>query len=80
MCTCQLMHDQHTNEETKKGIPMSTATPTQAASLYTAGKSVVEVAQELGITYGKARKLIADSGTPIRNTSDRLKGKTRKAK
>lgn len=59
---------------------MSTATPTQAASLYTAGKSVVEVAQELGITYGKARKLIADSGTPIRNTSDRLKGKTRKNK
>jgi hypothetical protein len=59
---------------------MSTATPVQAASLYTAGKSVVEVAQELGITYGKARKLIADSGTPIRNTSDRLKGKTRKAK
>jgi len=59
---------------------MSTATPTQAASLYTEGKSVVEVAQELGITYGKARKLIADSGTPIRNTSDRLKGKTRKAK
>jgi hypothetical protein len=59
---------------------MSTVTPMQAASLYTAGKSVVEVAQELGITYGKARKLIADSGTPIRNTSDRLKGKTRKAK
>ena len=59
---------------------MSTATPVQAASLYTEGKSVVEVAQELGITDGKARKLIADSGTPIRNTSDRLKGKTRKAK
>jgi hypothetical protein len=59
---------------------MSTVTPVQAASLYTAGKSVVEVAQELGITYGKARKLIADSGTPIRNTSDRLKGKTRKVK
>jgi hypothetical protein len=59
---------------------MSTVTPVQAASLYTAGKSVVEVAQELGITYGKARKLIADSGTPIRNPSDRLKGKTRKAK
>ena len=59
---------------------MSTVTPVQAASLYTAGKSVIEVAQELSITYGKARKLIADSGTPIRNTSDRLKGKTRKAK
>ena len=59
---------------------MSTITPTQAASLYTSGKSVVEVAQELGITYGKARKLIQESGTHIRNTSDRLKGKTRKAK
>ena len=55
---------------------MSTITPTQAASLYTSGKSVVEVAQELGITYGKARKLIQESGTEIRNTSDRLKGKT----
>jgi hypothetical protein len=61
---------------------MTTATITsnQAAALYTAGKSVDEVATELSITYGKARKLIADSGTPIRNTSDRLKGKTRKAK
>ena len=68
------------NEETTKGTTVSTTTPTQAASLYTAGKSVVEVAQELGITYGKARKLIQEAGTPIRNTSDRLKGKTRKAK
>jgi hypothetical protein len=61
---------------------MTTATITsnQAAALYTAGKSVDEVATELSITYGKARKLIAESGTPIRNTSDRLKGKTRKAK
>jgi hypothetical protein len=70
-----------TNEIKRKGNAMTTTvTPQQAASLYTAGKSVVEVAQELGITYGKARKLIADSGTPIRNTSDRLKGKTRKSK
>jgi len=62
---------------------MTTATVTSAqaaAELYKAGKSVDEVAKELSITYGKARKLIADSGTPIRNTSDRLKGKTRKAK
>ena len=58
----------------------TTVTPNKVAELYTAGKSVDEVAKELGITYGKARKLIADSGTPIRNTSDRLKGKTRKAK
>jgi hypothetical protein len=67
-------------EITRKGKQMTTASPQQAAALYTAGKSVVEVAQELGITYGKARKLIQDSGTPIRNTSDRLKGKTRKNK
>ena len=61
---------------------MTTApiTSNQAAALYRAGKSVDEVATELSITYGKARKLIAESGTPIRNTSDRLKGKTRKAK
>lgn len=59
---------------------MTTATPVDAAKLYSEGKSVVEVAQALGITYGKARKLIADSGTDIRNTSDRLKGKTRKSK
>ena len=61
---------------------MTTATITsnQAAALYSAGKSLDEVATELSITYGKARKLIAESGTPIRNTSDRLKGKTRKAK
>jgi hypothetical protein len=65
---------------TRKGKQMTTASSQQAAALYTAGKSVVEVAQELGITYGKARKLISDSGTPIRNTSDRLKGKTRKSK
>ena len=57
-----------------------TVTPSEVAELYTAGKSVDEIAKELGITYGKARKLIADSGTPIRNTSDRLKGKTRKVK
>jgi hypothetical protein len=66
----------------KRGKTMSTdtATPTKAAELYTSGKSVVEVASELGVTYGKARKLIAEAGADIRNTSDRLKGKTRKAK
>lgn len=73
------------NQDTQQNLKgtktnMSTPSATQAAELYTSGKSVVEVAQELGITYGKARKLIADSGTEIRNTSDRLKGKTRKSK
>ena len=59
---------------------VTTVTSRQAAALYASGKSVDEVAKELSITYGKARKLIADEGTPIRNTSDRLKGKTRKVK
>ena len=59
---------------------VTTVTSHQAAALYTSGKSVDEVAKELGITYGRARKLIADEGTAIRNTSDRLKGKTRKVK
>lgn len=75
-----LSYNKPEKETTRKGKQMTTASPQQAAALYTAGKSVVEVAQELGVTYGKARKLIADSGTPIRNTSDRLKGKTRKSK
>ena len=75
-----LLASLETDEITRKGTQMTTASPQQAAALYSAGKSVVEVAQELGITYGKARKLISDSGTPIRNTSDRLKGKTRKNK
>lgn len=76
-----LLNEQSSHvKDTTRGKMMSTATPTQAAALYSAGKSVIEVAQELGITYGRARKLIADSGTSIRNTSDRLKGKTRKSK
>jgi len=53
-------------------------TPQAAAQLYTEGKTVYEVAVMNGITYSKARKLIVASGTPIRNASDRLKGRTRK--
>lgn len=55
-------------------------TPQAAAQLYSAGKPVVEVAKELGITYGKARRLINESGTPIRDASSRLKGRTRPVK
>lgn len=54
--------------------------PQAAAQLYSAGKPVVEVAKELGITYGKARRLINESGTPIRDASSRLKGRTRPVK
>ena len=58
----------------------ATVTPNKVAELYTAGKSVDEVAKELGITYGKARKLIDASGTTIRDGSSRLKGRTRPVK
>ncbi len=64
--------------DTTSTTSTTTASASQAAALYTSGKSVVEVASELGITYGKARKLINESGTPIRDASSRLKGRTRK--
>lgn len=51
-----------------------------AGQLYKSGKSVVEVANALGITYGKARKLIAESGTELRDGSERLRGRTRPVK
>jgi hypothetical protein len=58
--------------------PKPELTPQAAAQLYTTGKTVYEIAVMNGITYSKARKLIVASGTPIRNASDRLKGRTRK--
>jgi len=64
-------------QTTKRGT-MSTPTPEAAAQLYAEGKPVVEVAQALGVTYGKARKLISQSGTPVRDASSRLKGRTRR--
>jgi len=65
---------------TTKGNNVAEVTAQQAAQLYAQGKPVVEVARDLGITYGKARKLIAASGTDIRDASTRLKGRTRPVK
>lgn len=58
----------------------ATITPAQVAALYIGGSSIVEVASALGITYGRARKLLTESGTPLRDSSDRLKGRTRPIK
>lgn len=55
-------------------------TPEQARDLYLSGRTVWEIAQGYGLTYAKARKILAASNTPIRNASARLKGRTRKAK
>jgi len=57
-----------------------TATPERAGELYASGKTVFEVAQEIGTPYAKTRKLIVTSGTPIRDASARLKGRTRSKK
>lgn len=63
----------------KKEKTVSTDTnATQAGELYAAGKSVAEVAAAMNITYSKARRLINESGTPVRDASARLKGRTRK--
>ena len=67
-------------EKQTKGNAVAEVTPQAAAQLYSQGKPVVEVAKELGITYGKARKLIDASGTTIRDASSRLKGRTRPVK
>jgi hypothetical protein len=70
-----------TKVHTTKGKATMAETNAQAAAqLYSTGKPVVEVAKELGITYGKARRLINESGTPIRDASSRLKGRTRPVK
>lgn len=50
----------------------------QAGELYAAGQTVDQVAKSNGITYAQAKKLIVASGTPIRDASSRLKGRTRK--
>lgn len=55
-------------------------TPQRAGELYASGQTVIEVARAHGLSYGQVRKLLAASGTPIRDASSRLKGRTRSAK
>lgn len=69
------------NKDRKVRQTMSTElTPQRAGELYTSGQSVIEVARAHGMTYAQVRKLLATNGTPIRNASDRLKGRTRTRK
>ena len=64
----------------EKTMSQADMTPQVAGQMYNDGKTVIEVARHFGITYGKARKLIAAAGTEIRNPSARLKGRTRTTK
>lgn len=66
-----------TTQRRKKTMSIDTSA-TKAGELYAAGNSVAEVANIMSITYSKARRLINDSGTPVRDASARLKGRTRK--
>jgi transposase-like protein len=69
-----------TQKDRKVRHTMSTElTPQMAGDLYVSGQSVIEVARAHGMTYAQVRKLLATNGTPIRNASERLKGRTRKA-
>lgn len=71
---------QNTNTTIRRRQTMSTElTAQRAGELYSQGQTVIEVARAHGLTYGQTRKLIAASGTPIRDASGRLKGRTRKA-
>lgn len=55
----------------------STEISERASELYLSGLSIDAVAQELGVTYRTARKAIFNSGTLLRNPSERLRGRTR---
>jgi transposase len=49
----------------------------RVAELYSGGKSIVEVAQTLGVTYGRVRRLLRASSIELRDPSQRLVGRTR---
>lgn len=69
-----------THNTGKKEKMAASITAQYAGELYASGKTVNEIAVSNGITYAQARKLIIDSGTPIRDASSRLKGRTRSSK
>lgn len=69
---------------TERGKTMETATATtvdsaKAAELYNSGMTVLEVANELGVNYLKARTAIRAGGSEVRDPSARLKGRPRKS-
>jgi len=67
-----------TQRQTKEKTMSTDTNAVQAGELYTSGKSVAEVAAAMNVTYSKARRLISESGVPVRDASARLKGRTRK--
>jgi hypothetical protein len=82
LALAEMPQQEETKEKPKRQIKEKTVSTdtnaAQAGELYAAGKSVVEVAAAMSITYSKARRLINESGVPVRDASARLKGRTRK--
>jgi DNA-nicking Smr family endonuclease len=77
----QLTAESNTNTDNRRTQMESTTTLSaqRAGELYAAGQTVDQVAKGNGVTYAQAKKLIIASGTPIRDASSRLKGRTRKS-
>jgi len=48
----------------------------QAGESYDAGHTLMEVADEFGVSYGKAHALVLESGVPIRPRGARPRGAT----
>jgi hypothetical protein len=70
---------QTTQNRRQTDMTSITLSAQQAGELYAAGQTVDQIAKGNGMSYSQARKLIVASGTPIRDASSRLKGRTRKS-
>jgi hypothetical protein len=53
--------------------------PQTVGALYTAGMSVNDIAVLYNEPYSRIRRLLRESGTPVRDASARLKGRTRRS-
>lgn len=66
-------------ENTSPNITRPELTPQSVADLYAAGMSVNDIAILYSDSYAKVRRLLRESGTPVRDASSRLKGRTRRS-
>lgn len=53
--------------------------PETVSKLYEAGMSLNDIAVLYGQPYSRMRRLLRESGTPVRDASARLKGRTRRS-
>ena len=60
--------------------PRVELSPETVAALYSAGMCVNDIAIMYHEPYSRIRRLLRESGTPVRDASARLKGRTRRSK